>query len=241
MLMPLTGADTIPAVTQDLIDQAMQHLGVKPAFWGRYFSITSPGGSYTSAEGGPLATNGIKLMPIARQTNHVNGTNAQGQQDGIANVDDLVNRVGAAALKKHKGEILFFLDTEESPVVSSDYYSGWAQSVVAHGKTQKLKIAPAVYLHHNQTDAWDQLVAAANAGHGPRAAWVVAELNNACASPVPNWDPKFVLPNSNPGFVPPCPIVVRQFALDCFDGLFDFSIINPSKQTFMLNRLLSTM
>lgn len=94
--MPMTGADTLPAVTQVLIDQATNHLGVKPAFWGRYFGLLNPQDSYTKAEAAPLKANKILLMPIAHQTTRVNGSRDDGLQDGKANVDDLVKRVGSA-------------------------------------------------------------------------------------------------------------------------------------------------
>src|SRR2546423_5090318 len=208
---PITGVDTVPAVTQTLIDRATNHLGVKPRFWGRYFGIFKPKDSYTNAEATSMAANGIRLLPIARQTAFVDHSREVGEQQGKFNVDDLVKRVGIATLAKHQGEILFFLDTEPKPVLNAAYFEGWASAIVSEGAKHGLQLAPAVYLHHNDEGIWSALIEAAKAGHGPRAAWVVAEHDDACKNPVPNWDSKFILPKNNPTFVPPCPIVVRQF------------------------------
>ena len=236
--MPLlTGADTVKAVDAELVDIATKHLGSVPAFWGRYFGLIHPEDSYTAREAPFLRARNIRLLPIARQTDHVNRSRSEGSREGAANVDDFISRLALHSLRERGGEILFFLDTEEKPRLNPAYFAGWAEAVVTRSAEKGLKILPAVYLHHNDRHTWQALAEAAAEGRGPRAAWVIAEKENACSNPVPDWDPSFVLPHR--GFVPPCPIVARQFALDCFTRVFDFSTVNPDEQAFFMDRLVA--
>src|ERR1700730_6602487 len=68
------GSDTSTVVTQKLIALATVQLGSKPLFWGRYFKAPgdqNPIRYQAHLEGPILNSNGIRVLPIAQQTNNV--------------------------------------------------------------------------------------------------------------------------------------------------------------------------
>ena len=79
----------------------------------------------------PLRDRGIRVLPIARQTLHVNGSQVQGSADAGANADDLIMTFGADYLATQGGQFLLFLDVEGAPALSADYYFGWATALIA--------------------------------------------------------------------------------------------------------------
>src|SRR5262245_45386197 len=97
------GADSSVIVTnqiggKDLIALATELYGEAPVFWGRYFTSTSTGGSVEYRhlkENQPLRDSSIRVLPIARQTKNVNGTQSDGSADAENNADDLLATFGA--------------------------------------------------------------------------------------------------------------------------------------------------
>src|SRR5215467_2964720 len=79
------GADSSSLVTtqfggKNLVELAKDLFGEYPAFWGRYFggAAGSTGAEYLHRrEDGVLNAAGVKVLPIAQQTNRVNGTQSQ--------------------------------------------------------------------------------------------------------------------------------------------------------------------
>ena len=70
------GADVNALVTQRMIGLAKRQLGAVLQFWGRYFKgpgDQNPVRYQAQLEGPVLRTNNIRALPIAQQTNHVDG------------------------------------------------------------------------------------------------------------------------------------------------------------------------
>src|SRR5215831_2171057 len=92
------GADSSTLVTtqiagKTLVQLAMELYGEPPVFWGRYFSSKSTGGEVEYRhlkENRILHDSNIRVLPIARQTRRVNGTQAEGSVDAEANADDFL-------------------------------------------------------------------------------------------------------------------------------------------------------
>lgn len=112
------GADSSTPVTSQLIATATNHFGSAPAFWGRYFTSPTTAGTveyHHADESGLLNAAGIKVLPVARQTERVNLTAVEGAQDGADNAADFLDTFGSAYLAAQGGVFLVFLDVEGSP------------------------------------------------------------------------------------------------------------------------------
>ena len=95
------GADVNALVTQRMIGLAKRQLGAVPQFWGRYFK--GPGDQNSvryqaQLEGPVLRTNNIRVLPIAQQTNHVDGDGPLGSQDGLRNAAAIIASFGRTYL-----------------------------------------------------------------------------------------------------------------------------------------------
>jgi hypothetical protein len=237
MTVGLPGADSSVPVThqingQTLIDLAIDLFGQAPRVWGRYFkSVTggSPAEYRHAIENQPLRDQGIRVICLAQQTNHVGGDGAQGAADAQANAEDLIASFGAAYLQSQGGQVLMFLDVEGtgSSILSADYYLAWSQTLVSHSQTSSngaVTIRPCIYAPQGNDPTWHALASAAHAGAPCDGAWIARWRHDGCA-PLPNFDMSLVKPN-----VPiPCPILLWQYANDCngSDG-FDCDTINPN-------------
>lgn len=239
-------ADTLIPVTQTLVDALVKRYdGRAPAFWGRYFKRPGFEQDYQPAqENAVMRRNGIRLLPIARQTTRVNLNATAGAQDAVANIDALFGSFSIDYLAASGPELLMFLDVEgtsdANPNLSVDYWIGWSSALVRYSDRQsraRVKILPAVYCRQNQTATWQAIVDADRLGFPCYAAWVFRARNEACTKPIPEWDAKF----NTPAFAIPCPIVAWQFAIDCIiAGGVDFNMINPDPviEAFLLSRLI---
>jgi hypothetical protein len=72
-----------------------------PVVWGRYFTSAATSGlvEYRARrESQPLRDRNIRVLPIARQTKHVDGTQAQASAGAQLNVEDLIKTFGASYL-----------------------------------------------------------------------------------------------------------------------------------------------
>jgi hypothetical protein len=116
------GADSSSPVTDDLINTATRQFGQAPLFWGRYFTSPTASGSVEYRHGSEspvLARHNIRLLPVARQTAHVGGSQQQGAADAQLNVQDILDTFGQDYLASQGGEFLLFLDVEGSPSTGS--------------------------------------------------------------------------------------------------------------------------
>lgn len=228
---------------RDLATVAAAHLKETPAFWGRYFK--RPGFSRDFSpirESAILRRDGIRLLPIARQTTRVGGTVENGLEDGDRNVDAFLNAVGIDNLAAHHGELLMFLDVEgtgqDNPSLSLPYLIGWSNALsqrVAERSGERFTILPAVYARQKDDATWDAIAHAADLGHAPAGVWITRMRNGACDE-LPDWDPGFFMPS----IALPCPVMAWQFALDCYKSTFDFSMVNPAPdvEEGLLSRLV---
>jgi hypothetical protein len=115
----ILGIDSLAVSSQAALNNAISknYLGQAPAFWGRYFyapgQINSSGhkdSHYSAAENGFLRSNGIRLLPLARQTGRVGTDSATGSADARLNVNAIFEAIPAAYLAGSDPNPLVFLD-----------------------------------------------------------------------------------------------------------------------------------
>jgi hypothetical protein len=241
------GADSAVIVTSQvggkgLIRLATDLYGEPPVFWGRYFTTTAG----TNAEYRHLKENralrlaGIRVLPIARQTKRVGGTEADGSVDAAANAEDILVTFGADYLASQGGEFFVFLDVEGAPSLSAAYWTGWTQTLAAHSADvtdDRVRLLPCVYATHGDAPTWSAVAATAAAGVACQGAWVARWSAAGGCQPLSDWDDALVTPD-----VPlPCPVLIWQYSDDCHGGGgFDCSQVNPSidLQTDLLAHLI---
>jgi hypothetical protein len=232
MARGLPGADSSTPVTGEMIESATALLGATPAFWGRYFTSVATTGTveYRHAqENAPLNQAGVRLLPIARQTDRVNGSMDRGIADGIANARDFITTFTSGALASQGGQFLMFLDVEgpPAPSLSQDYFTGWAQglsqeSLAASGGS--VQILPCVYGTQSDVKTWSAVAGAMATGAECHGAWIARFRTGKCT--MGDWDPSIVTPASPVPF--PCPILAWQYAGNCLEGRIDCSQTNPN-------------
>ncbi len=229
MAQGLLAADSSLPVTASLIESAAALLGAAPAFWGRYFTSASTGGGVEyrhATENGVLNKAGIRLLPIARQTENVGGSAAQGATDGAANARDFIITFGLSVLAAQGGAFCFFLDVEGAPSLSTEYYAGWAQGLAAEAQslsTGSVQILPCVYGSQGDTATWSALGAAVSGGAPCSGAWI-ARYPAGDGTPI-DWSDAVVTPAPPAPF--PVPILAWQYAGNSLSGQIDCSQTNP--------------
>ena len=241
----ILGADTLVPVTGNIVEMVRRRFETTPHFWGRYFKRPAFAHDYQPALENPVFhANGIRLLPIARQTNRVAGTATDGAEDAVLNVDAFTDSLGVDHLRKIGGEMLMFLDvegtSERNPNLSLDYWIGWSAALLAHSRRvggDDFVLLPAVYCRQNQNATWDAIARASELGFPCAGAWVFRMRTGACTKPIPSWDAPF----NTPAVALPCPVMLWQFAIDClFAGGVDFDMVNPDPAVAaaLLNRLV---
>lgn len=235
MAIGSAGADSSVLVTtqlsgKGLIALAAKQFGQMPVFWGRYFTSTSTGGlvEYRGLkENQALRDSNICVLPIARQTSRVGGTQADGAADAQANADDILSTFGAAYLATLSGQFYVFLDVENLPALSVAYYTGWAQTLSAHSQSVTggtVTLTPCVYGMRSDTTTWTAVATAVAAGVPCAGVWIARYPLPGC-QPLPDWDVAKV----SPAVALPCPILIWQYAANCLGGGgIDCSVTNPS-------------
>lgn len=237
MAIGLPGVDSSVVVTsqidgQTLIDLAVAQFGQAPSVWGRYFkSPTNPGPAeyLHRIESQALRDQNIRVLPIAQQTNHVGGTQDDGAADAQANAEDLIQSFGADYLQSLGGQVVMFLDVEGTPesLLSSDYYTGWSQTLVAHSQDYSqgaVSIQPCVYGVQSDDTTWTNLSSAVAAGAPCFGVWIARWRYRGCAA-LPDFDLGLVQPR----VAIPCPILLWQYSDDCNGPSgFDCDEINPN-------------
>src|SRR5262249_46970434 len=141
-------------------------------------------------ENQPLRDSNIRVLPIARQTKNVNGTQSDGSADAENNADDLLATFGADYLASLGGEIYMFLDVEGKPSLSKAYYAGWSQTLTNHSADQtdgQVRILPCLYATRSDTPTWSAVAAAVADGGVCQGAWVARWPSHGC-QPLPEWD-----------------------------------------------------
>lgn len=222
----VVGVDTAYPVTRELLRSASAVLGQVPAFWGRYFTSPTAGGGVEyrhRIEDQILAEAAVRVLPIARQTNHVGGTIAEGARDAELNARDLVATFGETLLSTI-AEVALFLDVEGSgrSKLSVEYYVGWANGLSVVGP--EVRILPCVYGLPSDSETWDALGAAVAEGCQCGGIWSSRpHAGESVVEPHP-WDPEVVRPRSS--FALP-PVVLWQYSFAKKHAQFDRNLAAP--------------
>ena len=240
MAKGMPGADSSNMVTteiggQNLIELATGLFGQPPVVWGRYFTSAATTGTVEYRhlrENQLLRANGIRVLPIARQTKRVNGSVAHGSADATANVEDLILTFGADYLASQGGQVLMFLDVEGTPSLSEAYYLGWAETLAAHSQSFSsgaVTVLPCVYGTHSDNATWRAVVDGVAAGVEFHGAWIARWRTKGChnffVDPALDFDDGLVRPNSLPADLK---ILLWQYSNDCRGGIgFDCDQTNP--------------
>jgi hypothetical protein len=241
------GADSSVLVTsqidgKNLIELTKALYNDTPVFWGRYFTSASTGGTVEYRhlkENQPLRDSNIRVLPIARQSKNVNGSQANGSADAETNADDLLVTFGPDYLASMSEQIYMFLDVEQNPSLSEAYYTGWAQTLISHSARQtggRVTILPCLYATQADTATWSAAVNAVSKGAVCKGAWIARWPSSGC-KPLPEWDDNTVRPT----VAIPFPILIWQYADQCYGGNgFDCSETNPEidLQKDLLNNLV---
>jgi hypothetical protein len=217
------GVDSLAPVTPAAVTLAEQLLGEKPLFWGRYFSTPTTGGSGEyrhNTESATLRVEKIRLLPIARQTKHVAGSEADGEGDGRANAADLVATFGHDSLVE-QGELFLFLDVEGEPSLSADYYRGWCKGLASVAPA--IMIRPCVYANKADGRTWAALNNAAATGAPCHGLWV-AHWPSPTGPRPPAWSARDTTPE--PGVS--AHVLLWQYAGNAGGGRLDCSQANPA-------------
>jgi len=224
-------ADSTSPVKQSLVNAANAVFGAMPKFWGRYFK--APGNTssiqYHASESPVLRSNGIKLLPIGRQTNHVGGSTAQGDADGRDNASAIL-----AELAGLSGDVLVFLDVEQSLSLSRSYYRGWAAGIQAIGASHSVNFIPCVYGSFSANPTWAALSAEVAAGVPCGGVWIARYVVDTGCAPMPFWSDTRTRPASLAASIP---VLAWQYVQEC-NGI-DCNQCNPNHEASLLSRLIA--
>jgi hypothetical protein len=225
------GADSLSVVKQALVNGAENFYGAMPRFWGRYFKgpgNTSPQ-QYHAAEGLVLRSNGIRLLPIGRQTTSVGGTEAKGRSDGEDNANAILGEVASVS-----GDVLVFLDVEQSHPLSRTYYRGWVDGIQGVGASNLVNFIPCVYGSFSANPTWTALAAEFANGVPCGGVWIARYMvANGCTS-MPAWSDTRTRPPALPAGVP---VLAWQYAQNCHS--IDLNQCNPNHEADFLAGLIA--
>lgn len=101
-----------------LLEHAFGLYGGSPRFWGRYFKTPEQQGGTQynpKTEHAALASAGIRVVPIPRQTGRIHGSKTDGATDAKGNVLAIFAAFGIEYLAKQGGEFYVYLDDEGAP------------------------------------------------------------------------------------------------------------------------------
>jgi hypothetical protein len=244
MARGLPGADSFSQVTPDLIQAATDIFGSTPQFWGRYFKSPTGGSAaeyHHGTEDPVLAQANFRVLPVAQQTGHVNGSQALGAADAQLNVADILATFPQANLIAQGGQFLMFLDVEgvsaQAPSLSLAYYTGWAQTLVSFSQSETnngITILPCVYARQLDNVTWNTLNTANANGIPCHGAWV-ARYPGGCNAR--DYQPLF----AHPPVPLPFDVLIWQYAENCNNKTIDLNQTNPNIadiQTALLNKLI---
>lgn len=236
--MTSSGTENESLIIVDSIDpvntiiESVQHfLGQNPVAWGRYFTTTYPAEYSHELENNPLHNNNIKLLPIARHTNHVGGSHALGEADAKQGVEDLFSTFSIDYWKSQGSEFFFFLDVEGNPTgpngsISKEYYTGWSETLISYSREcseNEVTILPCVYANFSDNVTFSILKELGT--NLCRGLWIARYYSPPQIRPL--WDEDFA--------VPPIvqksqiPVFLRQYAGGGqIDEQFDLDQTNPN-------------
>jgi hypothetical protein len=233
----IIGADVNNVVTSAMIQTARTETGQPIRFWGRYFKDEgndSPEQYQPEQEAALLNRENIRVLPVGRQTNHVGGTQAQGQGDGETNASAIVSAFSAATLAAMPGGLLVFLDVEGPPhaSLSAGYYTGWSTGLVQKARSAGVTLIPGVYGAQGDDRTWVQLVSAINNGAQCAGIWSARPVTMGC-HPLRPYDEHLTRPRHLPASVN---ILIWQCVQECHN--LDFNMLNPSFEADTFSKLV---
>jgi hypothetical protein len=250
MAAQVLGIDSLVVSSQAALANASSssYLGQKPAFWGRYFyapgQINSDGhkdSHYSAAENGFLRRNGIRLLPLARQTGHVGTDSATGSIDARHNVDAIFEAFPAAYLAGSDPNILVFLDVEPQVPLDPDYYAGWSSTISTYSSQSSggsVKFKPAIYANTRDGRTWTALARALAGGSLCFGIYVARYYYSDDPKPDHGWQTSILTPSG--GVTPP--ILAWQY-WECDDLAppdknFDTNIASPFHSDVLIDGLI---
>jgi hypothetical protein len=245
----ILGVDSLVASSREALANATStsYLGQTPAFWGRYLyapgQINSSGhrdSHYSAAENGFLRSNGIRVLPIARQTTRVATDSATGSTDARHNVDAIFEVFPPAYLAGSDPNVLVFLDVEPEDPLDPDYYAGWSSTIMSYSSqltNGTVKLKPAIYASTRDDQTWRGLARALSGGSSCFGAYV-ARYYYQDPKPDHGWQPSILSPSG--GVTPP--ILAWQY-WESPDGApadenFDTNIASPFHSDSFLDGLV---
>lgn len=249
----LLGADSNDLVNAmlagvSLLDRARQHLGGEAKYWGRYFKGPNHPNHeqyQPHTENRHLHDRGIRVLPVARQTRQVGGSEADGRNDAERNVRAVLWAFGAEWLAGHGGAFQYYLDVEPTHPMSRAYYSGWAREIEerSHALTGgTVRLEPCVYLNGRDRTTQRALREAVDDDAVTCGGlWVARYFNfdhTGCHA-VTDWGAL----SADPVEPVPAPVRIWQFIGDCFQNIgnfhpLDFNQLNPDNQQETLRLLI---
>ena len=231
------GADSSTEVVhtiygKTLLEHAWGLFGGPPKFWGRYFKTPEQQGGTQynpKTENAAFASAGIRVVPIARQTGRIHGTNADGSSDAKGNVLAIFAAFGLDCLERQGGEFYVYLDDEgaPNPTLSADYWQGWSDALLKYSQqisSAKITLLPGLYCNFDHA-SWVALDKAVSQGARCESAWVARwKSSGQICMPVQPWSEPHITPDPAPS----CPIHIWQYAQECHGGDgFDMDEANP--------------
>jgi hypothetical protein len=232
------GADSSTEVVhtiygKTLLEHASALFGGPPRFWGRYFKTPEQQGGTQynpKTEHSALASAGIRVVPIARQTARIHGSKADGAADAQGNVLAIFAAFGVNYLATQGDEFYVYLDDEGAPqpTLSTDYWLGWSDTLIKYSdqvSSAKVTLLPGLYCNFDH-DSWVSLKNALAQGGRCETAWIARwKSDGQVCMPLPPWNQTHVTPDPAPG----CPIHIWQYAQECHGGDgFDMDEANPA-------------
>jgi hypothetical protein len=242
----IVGVDSLVPSDAALLanSQSGAYLGRAPQFWGRYFyapgQINSSGhrdSHYSASENAMLRSRGIRLLPIARQTSHVNQPN-RAQQDATRNAQAIFDVFSAQYLSGADPNVLVFLDVEQHNPMAAEYYAIWSEALIAQatGLSQgRVKFHPAVYGSRGDDQTWSELKQAMTNGAVCDGVWIARYFRSQAPRP---WNDSLV----NPTIALDCPVLAWQYWASP-DGApedlnFDANLASPAHFDILIDRLI---
>lgn len=250
------GADQSFPITKDCLAVATGALQQAPAFWGRYFKgpgNLEPTQYQPTQEADIFADSHLRILPVARQTTRVGGTQAMGYDDGLRNAAAIMAALGSVSLASNTAGVAVFLDVEPSHSLSADYFTGWSTGLVEAGREKLVDFAdeiaagkatpgtnvgfiPCIYGHHAADDTWKALSEAVRRGARCDAAWVVYMDANP-SFPIGPWRAAYTS-----RFMPAgVRVAICQRILEWKDTRarqYDFNLVNPAFKDWIIERLV---
>lgn len=224
----IVGIDCYSQFTDFILASATSLMKQKPTFCGRYFTspTTTSGAEYKRRkESKVFNRNNVLVLPIARQTNHVDGSFVLGQNDGIANSSDLVASFGGDYLSSIGGKFRIFLDVEgdKTSQLSTAYYQGWCDGLKRAIST--VEFLPCLYGLPGDARTWRALQVAIDLGCQCHGVWLARPYKNGSVPEPVQWNEKMtsIFPLKN------VPKLLQQYMFPDKTGqLFDRNIVNPN-------------